>query len=1173
MFFYVVTTLSTLVLPVRGAYSWDYFADNFAGDLAPIVVLFGEQVTKQFLSESTTFLDSIIFGVAPLGVITAVVSVIRVWGNASLKAFIGRAQEAHGIAEAELCSSTSRDVCELWSNGGISRVFGRPKILEYVYTKTNDFYPQGGAKPTCGIHEAKRFFLRESLKPGSTWREIEPKKSTKTSQESDEFAPHPNLSLNIGIRPFGKWWHVLFAVLGVSIQSGFFVYGAWATYFARHLWQDNKPPEKWAFPIAATGTALMVVGMALCAMLIERSTYERRFKKTNGAKDRKNESPSAQAVMFWLQPGGQTIGDQVFNAFSYWEPKGEYITSYQVDDSKFTRSGIRAYIFWPALLFTLIGFVHQFVGLRGLHASVTLYQLVATVIMAIVRALLRSKRLGRGENRLQGQLEHVEGHELDWNALQIERAFNDCLSMPQASFRRLWYIADLSPSQNPRVTFRDIRGTSWLSSEMQNGKGIVGFYRESDLSQARREIYCVESALNWIQAHEKQEIDGKDDGPNEGARILCYRTRLAYLTGDGNTELGQPWDTEIRQTAKSLRKAIQAAATHIFTRMKLVEDWKDVDALVWSSTCLLMDPRQSSDSDGDSSGQILPIHFLLSRVDGQWLIDPDQLEAVLGLWLWSRKSEDKYPDITDKVLYITDQNKKEELKANLRVWISQKLWIKEDPLAIISTPTPSSQNSATLSSPAQFFTSLSIPSRILRSRGVDHAGFGKPVMLSTRYSTGSQLQLMAQDIFVLFLSRIVHILQPLTNIEQESLKGGGTKMGLDIPLDEPFRWLRDPNLEALAEILVSNGLDSRETALVNIVPSFQQSGKLPTVETVARQLFATARAQRANGNHQECEAILHNLVDLGQHNMQASAIRALGELYRFTVRSKKASERDFGLRGFDTLCNMDGLSDESDQVRGYYNAVALYFQTKTSDQTSSTQATQEPKPLESESQNIRPFGLLLITDFDRKPSSQRQMQFLEWAIEHNFPELIEDLRYINQNLILSDKCGGNHTPLTWAIQKDSDMETFRSLLDWRSTKRGSDSEKNTLLLKIASSGQHKYAEVLLQAGADPNVHGSIGYALQTALDEHHYEVAQQLIKGGADVNAWDSNATNTAGWFNSPLHYVIEDSDEAVRMVDLLIAAGADVNAPASYGGTALKIASDCKNKKLVEMLLAAGAN
>ncbi|PNP75165.1 hypothetical protein FNYG_11491 [Fusarium nygamai] len=119
---------------------WDDFSNNLATDLAPLVALFGEQPTKQYLSECLTIEDVIIFAAAPMGVITALVSAIRVCGTPSLRAFVGRAQEGAGVAEAELCSSTSRDVCELYSNGGIARVFGRPKVLEVVHDPQALYY-------------------------------------------------------------------------------------------------------------------------------------------------------------------------------------------------------------------------------------------------------------------------------------------------------------------------------------------------------------------------------------------------------------------------------------------------------------------------------------------------------------------------------------------------------------------------------------------------------------------------------------------------------------------------------------------------------------------------------------------------------------------------------------------------------------------------------------------------------------------------------------------------------------------------------------------------------------------------------------------------------------------------------------------------------------------------
>ncbi|KAL2117164.1 hypothetical protein VTJ04DRAFT_9332 [Mycothermus thermophilus] len=71
--------------PISNAEDWSDFTDNFATDLAPIIALFGEQVTKQYLSESNSGLDCIIFGMAPIGIITAIVSVIRLHGKQWLK--------------------------------------------------------------------------------------------------------------------------------------------------------------------------------------------------------------------------------------------------------------------------------------------------------------------------------------------------------------------------------------------------------------------------------------------------------------------------------------------------------------------------------------------------------------------------------------------------------------------------------------------------------------------------------------------------------------------------------------------------------------------------------------------------------------------------------------------------------------------------------------------------------------------------------------------------------------------------------------------------------------------------------------------------------------------------------------------------------------------------------
>ena len=86
----------------------------------------------QFMSQSVGMADNIILAMAPLGIITAIVAAIRVGGPSWLKAIIGRARESRAVAESELMSSTSSDVCELWNGQQIVRVMGSGPIREFI---------------------------------------------------------------------------------------------------------------------------------------------------------------------------------------------------------------------------------------------------------------------------------------------------------------------------------------------------------------------------------------------------------------------------------------------------------------------------------------------------------------------------------------------------------------------------------------------------------------------------------------------------------------------------------------------------------------------------------------------------------------------------------------------------------------------------------------------------------------------------------------------------------------------------------------------------------------------------------------------------------------------------------------------------------------------------------
>ncbi|RVD81541.1 uncharacterized protein DFL_009401 [Arthrobotrys flagrans] len=1188
----------TLALLVRGAAgasdddsasNWDDFANNFATDIAPIVVLFGEQVTKQFLSESTSTLDHIIFAVAPLGVLTAVVSVIRVCGNSSLKAFIGRAQEAHGISEAELCSSTSRDVCELWSNGGISRIFGRPKILEFIFSGSKDFYiklpkkrqgaEQGGEQddgtvkyPSCGIHKPEAFFCPGEfhddggpLKTGN-WKEVKntfsfsSPHSTTSTMEPDQrgaehaFAPHPNLSLNVGIRPPPRWVQWAVAVFGILLQLSFFGYATWASYYASDIWEDGKPPQKWAFPLAAIGTGMLVVGMGLCAMLIDRRTHERRFEEVRSVGlSEKTPSPTPKATMFWLQPGNQSIGDQVFNSFAHWENKDKYITSWRVDGSNpFTT----IFAIGPAITFSTFGFIFQFIGLRGLHGSVALYQLAVTLIMAFIRAALRSKRIDEGKNRLEGRRE-VEGHELDWIALQIERAAQEhgrhaptagtTSSSPRLTDTNpgcIWYIVDIKPTHDPQ-TPAAAAGTSVLNStepevnivtsRTKTWQDIVGFLPKP--GNSHDEYSCARRAMEWIKFHEKDETNVQR--PNKAARILHYRHRIARLTDSITPEQERPWNTQIRAIAGKLKQAIEATARHIFSdEMEVSDEWKAVEALVWPSTCRL---------DKEPNSDRFPIYFLLYRENGRWTISKHQLEAVLGLWEWSLKPQPDSKKFFDKILAVTKKAKKEKTKSILRLWISQTLLINDGEYPCPFIPTSEIQ-------PILSVTASTFPQSESQPQ----------VMLSTP-STASPLEMIAQDIYTMFINRVSNIMEPLKDIEPRTRKPQQGIIDLGISRDRPFLGLAEPNIEILVEKYIATGLGTREDALASIIPSLLHQQKLPVLEEVGRQIVRAAQLQRRSGDYQKCEDTLKGLLQLEDPTIEALAIRALGELYRSSIRSQKYQDREFGRRIGVELNNMSCLSPGAEEIQQQYKDVIQYLDNvhNKSPQTLHNidiRGNKLWKRLEHDldHREARPLDLLLTTKYDISGSSPyRLSRVIKWAIKNNSPELIEDLwkvaEFESTNLWRGHPVSSNGTPLFWAVENKCGPETFQSVIEWPGAKLEERAVNGrTALLEAAGRNLMTHVQALLKAGADVNARQSDGSnALHIATAAGHYEIAELLLNERIEIDAGILKGAASNG------HY---------EVVELLLSKGASAD-------NSLKEAASNGHYEVVELLLSKGVS
>ncbi|KAJ9263074.1 hypothetical protein DTO195F2_3052 [Paecilomyces variotii] len=389
------------LIPGVFADDWDDFTNNLATDLAPLISLFGEQVTKQFLSESLNVLDNYIFALAPLGILTAIVSVIRVCGNSSLRAFIGRAHEGPGEAEHELLSCVSETTAELFNDGGISRIFGRPKVLEVVAWEDDLSTNHGKTQITTLRGAVKMGIWKEHLADGS-------------SEDPFEF-DIPNLSLNMGIKRRSQFWFYTAALVGSILQLGIIVFAALTVFmFPQHFKKNGKAVADYAFPLFFIGTSLLSVGMFLCAFMIERSSTEYYYH------------PQKKCKIYWLQQGGQQVGDQVFGAFLGMRERGDGCSTKELPYIKSLRNdNYRNKDTWllTAILLTMAGFVCQFVGLRGLHSSITLVQLGSTLLMAIIRTSLRTQRTDLDDNLLSSEerrLNSIRNQELDCFSFHLE---------------------------------------------------------------------------------------------------------------------------------------------------------------------------------------------------------------------------------------------------------------------------------------------------------------------------------------------------------------------------------------------------------------------------------------------------------------------------------------------------------------------------------------------------------------------------------------------------------------------------------------------------------------------------------------------------------------------------------------------------------------------------------
>ena len=408
-------------------------------DLAPLLALFGDELTKQYLATSVRSLDSVLLSIAPVGVPAIIVSAIRVGGHRFMKALVGRsaytcylalapdakgrrARDSPDDEEKELLSSTSSNVREIWDGHRIVRQTGPAKTTALI---TDDKAPTGlditgqSAPSLLRLDQSQRFRLRTVHDSGlsrAKIRDVTPAKALNPPPDKSIFegAP-PNLTLNIPSAMPNPSTVTLFAIISLTLQAAVVAVNALAVYKWGWL-RAGKLVAPYGYPLWITGTLSLSVGTLVCSWIVENSC--RKFSLcpihtkdptdiTFFQKPIPEQNIPGYMIKLVRPGGGLQISKRVF-------PPSLERDELEEDHTFLSIS----YLSWRQIregwticgtVLALCGFILQNIGTRQLHWSGGILQFGITLVMIGLRAWLR-RLIGSSSGYEITRLE--EGHHI-----------------------------------------------------------------------------------------------------------------------------------------------------------------------------------------------------------------------------------------------------------------------------------------------------------------------------------------------------------------------------------------------------------------------------------------------------------------------------------------------------------------------------------------------------------------------------------------------------------------------------------------------------------------------------------------------------------------------------------------------------------------------------------------
>jgi ankyrin repeat protein len=679
-------------------------------------------------------------------------------------------------------------------------------------------------------------------------------------------------------------------------------------------------------------------------------------------------------------------------------------------------------------------------------------------------------------------------------------------------------------------------------------------------------------------------------------RLIHTRARLAELTSSSNEGLTVAWDDiPIRQVAQNLAKAIEMT-------MDLVTTSWDINLGKMFTFNLLTGCRKTSSQSSDPVIEEYCILLLRGSDTMRWKIDVNELEAILGLWVWSiSKANKKAPDfrLHRLVGLGKDDSQKEETDLYFQKWI-----FRQTEVTMV--------NSGKMDFSSQLFGFASNK----HSYGAD----------TLAVKVDSSLEVMtAQDIYIQFLRQVFGFLKEL----------GGD---VDITLGPNSSFLaQNSRINELVHCIETCDLGTREEALLCIVPTLNSRGLLPELAGDSINVQKRTTAYIAEGKWKEA---LKLLVWLCQRSASDEFVRSayeLGYLCRQAILEGDENGRREGFKNMCELLKSDPRalffkSKGSKRPTGWMNSstneewwkffskqlgwiawhacrnvqasnwMQPHFEAIGASEHLSPSAGAGLQDSDSE-RNIRTLHQWLTyptmeIEIDREvPGNDDELAF-KWALSNQhyallywflvrWTEMSKDLPTLAHAAYLF--AAKNHSE--WAIQVlrrygadiesenhsyhsvmiklvlDRDIPAIKLMLANGAALNGK-SEINKIgpLEAAAQAGHNDLVLLLLQdygATIDFTQKGRYS-ALWWATEEQNLETVDILLQHGADVNTVGIGSM-------TPLHSAV--SSQNVELVRKLVQFHAKLNVTDSESRTPLMLASKEKSTDILRLLLENGAD